>query len=111
MKKSYKTVIVKYVMFIGTMILFILIYVGLKLKIDFMLKEIAALNQDKKAENNLNLNLYVEYQELTSEERIRSIAINEQGMVAGYVPFSTIEINKEEIKSVDLLVRKKYEHK
>jgi cell division protein FtsL len=111
MKKSYKPIIVKYVLFIGTMILFILIYVGLKLKIDFMLKEIVALNQDKKAENNLNLNLYVEYQDLTSEERIRSIAINELGMVAGYVPYSTIEINKEKIKKADLTIRKKYEHK
>lgn len=111
MKKSYKPVIVKYIMFIGTMILFILVYVGLKLKIDFMLKEIIALNQNKKIEDNLNLNLYVQYQELSSEERIRSIAVNELGMAAGYIPFSTIEINKEEIERVELTISKKYEHK
>ena len=101
MKTKFKSAVFNYLVVIITVVIFILSYVGLKLQIDYMFKEIMTMEETRKNLENKKLNLTVEVQALSSEERIRTIAINELGLVSVQMPYSEIELNKEELNRIN----------
>ncbi len=110
MSKSSKSSIWKSFVAIFTVMIFILSYVGLKLKIDSMKKEIVILNEKLALLNDSKTGLIARHQILTSEERITTIAINELGLDYYHAVPMVIKINKEEIEKIEDLINKKYEH-
>lgn len=109
MKKSYKSEILKGVIAVSTLALLMLFYVGIKLRIDYMFKEIEQLSQIKEQLINKQLSLTVELQELSSEQRIKELAMTELGLVSRGNPKETIEINLEFIKEKKEELESKYE--
>ncbi len=100
MKRSYKPEIFKGVFIVTTLVLLILFYVTIKLRIDFMFKEIGEINAVKGQLKNKQIKLKVELQELASEHRIRTIAIEDLGMVKRSEPDKIIYIDSELIKDI-----------
>jgi cell division protein FtsL len=109
MKKSYKPEILKGVLAVSTLALLMLFYVGIKLRIDYMFKEIEQLSQIKAQLNNKQLSLIVELQELSSEQRIKEIAMVELGLVSRGTSKEIIEINLEYIKEKKEELESEYE--
>jgi len=109
MKRSYKPEIFKGIITVTTAVVFMLFYVVMKLRIDYMLKEISQLNQFKIQLNNRQVNLLVEMQELSSEQRIKSIAMEELGLVRRALPAEVIEIDTEFIREIKEELESNYE--
>lgn len=79
-------------------------YVALKRKCNDMKKQITELSDDLKNQDNKTLNLFAVYQQLTSEDRIMSIAENELGMVIADPPIMVIRIEREKINNLQSLL-------
>lgn len=101
MNKSYKPAIIKYLFFFTSVMIFILSYVGLKLKIDFMKKEKIRFAEKIETLNNEILNLSSKVQSLSAEARIRFIAENELGLISNTQVIGNIKFNKQEFEKLN----------
>lgn len=81
-----------------TAILLLLGYVGLKLRIDFMKKEIVITNEQIKQLENQQTKLLADAQFLSSEERIVPIAITEL-QLEKKTPLYSISISKSGVQN------------
>lgn len=101
MSKSYKSAIGLNVLVVITIVVFVLGYVGLKLQIDFMKKELISYTDETVLLQNKNLDLLAQYQLLSSEERIRKIAFEELNLQNQSLPLFTLEVSGEEISRIE----------
>jgi cell division protein FtsL len=110
MKESYKSVILKYLFGLFSVMVFILSYVGLKLRVDSMKKEIVVLNEKAAFMSNLKTDLLVKKQLLSSEDRITTIAVNELGLDYYHSVPLEIKVDNDEVKRIQKIIDQKYEH-
>ncbi|MDP2301519.1 MAG: hypothetical protein Q8N03_03720 [Ignavibacteria bacterium] len=110
MKTNYKNTLAYFVLTAITLVVFVLGYVGLKLQIDFMQKQIVKLNEYKIVVENDRLSLIAQYQILSSEERIKQIASEELGLTNQNMFLGNLEISKERISEIEELVKIKNEY-
>jgi hypothetical protein len=110
MKTSYKNTLAYFVLTAVTLVVFVLGYVGLKLQIDFMKKQIIKLNEVKIVIENDRLSLIAQYQILSSEERIKQIASEELGLTSQSMFISNLEISKDRISEIEELIKAKNEY-
>lgn len=83
---------------------FSLAYVALKRKCNDLKKQIIEVSDELRNQDNRALNLYAIHQQLTSEERILSIAENELAMVVADPPILVLEIEQEKINNLQSLL-------
>jgi hypothetical protein len=110
MKTSYKNTLAYFVLTAVTLVVFVLGYVGLKLQIDFMKKQIIKLNEVKIVIENDRLSLIAQYQILSSEERIKQIASEELGLTSQSMFIGNLEISKDRISEIEELIKAKNEY-
>jgi hypothetical protein len=110
MKTNYKNTLAYFVLTAVTLVVFVLGYVGLKLQIDFMQKQIIKMNEFKIIVENDRLSLIAQYQILSSEERIKQIAIEEFGLTNQSMFLGSLEISKDRISEIEELVKVKNEY-
>lgn len=91
---------------IGTLIV---TYVALKKKCDDLIKQKVVAEEELKNQNTKKNNLFAQYQNLTSEDRIVTIALNELGMVIADPPISVITIDPEKILDLQTLLQEQYD--
>jgi len=91
---------------IGT---FIVAYVALKKKCDDLIKQKVVAEEELKNQNTKRNNLFAQYQNLTSEDRIVTIALYELGMVTADPPISVVTIESEKILDLQTLMQEQYD--
>ena len=99
--KSYKKDAGKYLLLIITVLVFVLLFVAMKVRIVSLNKEIDDLNQTITKLNNITMKLRVEEQDLMLRDRVAEIAINKLGMVYGDESNDKIFIEKEFLSDKD----------
>jgi cell division protein FtsL len=87
----------------------IVTYVALKKKCDDLIKQKVFAEEELKNQNTKKNNLYAQYQNLISEERIIPIAVNELGMTIADPPIAVITIDREKISNLQTLLQEQYE--
>lgn len=87
----------------------IVTYVALKKKCDDLIKQKVVAEEELKNQNTKKNNLFAQYQNLTSEDRIVAIALNELGMVIADPPISVITIDPEKILDLQTLLQEQYD--
>ena len=109
MKKSAKPTIL-FVLFVFVAYTFIiLLYVGVRLEYEKLTKEKVLAQQRLSDVKNWKINLLVQDQALSSEERIVGIAQDELGMVRDTVQPIILNVSKEKIEKISKTIDKKYE--
>ncbi len=109
MKKNSKKTILFNLLLIATVAVFVLGYVGVKLKFDILTKDKVLLERDLMSLKNSKINLLAEKQSLSSEGRIVEIAKQKLKMVTYLKPDKTIEVQESRIKELSKKLRGKYE--
>lgn len=109
MSKKNKNSFGIYLLMFLLIIFFILFYVGMKLQVDSMKKEIVVMNENINILKSEQLGLVAKNQLLTSEERIREIAENELGLISNSSLLSSIKIQEEKIKKIEETLKLNYE--
>lgn len=110
MKPSYKNTLTYFILSAITLLVFTLGYVGIKLKIDNMKKQIVKLNEFKSVLENDRLALVAEYQLQVAEERIKSIANSEIGLNSQSRVIGTIQISSTKLNELIELQNIEYEY-
>lgn len=110
MKKGYTPTILTFLSFSILIVVMLLSYVGLKLEMDALKKKQVIVNEKIIESNNMQMSLIAKSQELTSFERIKSIAQAELGMVVDNSAIREIFISQSEIDRVKELLKEKYEY-
>ncbi|PIW69620.1 MAG: hypothetical protein COW08_06160 [Ignavibacteriales bacterium CG12_big_fil_rev_8_21_14_0_65_30_8] len=101
MKKNSKKIILYNFMLIATIALFILAYVGVKLKYDILLKNKTLLEKELSNKKNLELNLLAEKQSLSTEARIEQLASTNLNLDKYLKPDFTISVKKADIEELN----------
>jgi cell division protein FtsL len=101
MSKKNKNSFGVYLLMFLLIIFFILFYVGMKLQVDSMKKEIIVMNENINILKSEQLSLIAQNQLLTNEERIKEIAENELGLISNSSLLTTIRIQKNRIKKIE----------
>ncbi len=109
MKRSAKPIILLTLFYMITITLFILGYVGIKLKCEELTKQKVLAEQELENRENRKLNLLAEHQALTSEDRIVPIAENELEMIKPDDVPVILNVDKDEIERVSKIIKEKYE--
>lgn len=109
MSKSSKPLIFYILILLMVATGFFLSVVGVKLGNEELIREKESAEDHLKSERTKKVSLIAEYQELTSEERIRTIAINDLGLVKRLEPEITIPVSLERITEVENFLKEKYE--
>ncbi len=100
MKKNSKKTILFNLILIVTIAIFVLSYVGVKLKYDILTKDKVLLQKELNNKKNSRTNLFAQKQSLTSEERIVNIAKNELGLIRYLKPAKTLIVKKSKIEAL-----------
>lgn len=100
MKKNSKKTILFNLILIVTIAIFVLSYVGIKLKYDILTKDKVVLQKELNNKKNSRTNLLAQKQSLTSEDRIVNIAKNELGLVRYLKPTKTLIVKKSKIEAL-----------
>ena len=109
MKKSAKPTIF-FVLFVFVSYTFlILMNVGVRLEYEKMTREKVITQQRLSDVKNWEINLQVQDQALSSEERIVNIAQDELGMVRDSEQTIILNVSKEKIEKISKAIDKKYE--
>lgn len=87
----------------------IITHVALKKKCDDLIKHKVDAEQELKNQNTIQNNLFAKYQNLSSEERIIPIAVEELGMVIADPPIEVVTIEKEKIMDLQTLLEEHYD--
>jgi cell division protein FtsL len=109
MKKSAKPLILLTLFYMITITLFILGYVGIKLKCEEMTKQKILAEQELENIENWKLSLSAQRQALTAEDRIVPIAEEELGMIKSADAPVILTVDKNEIEKISKIVKGKYE--
>jgi cell division protein FtsL len=109
MKKSAKPLILLTLFYMITITLFILGYVGIKLKCEEMTKQKILAKQELENIENWKLSLSAQRQSLTAEDRIVPIAEEELGMIKSADAPVILTVDKNEIEKISKIVKGKYE--
>lgn len=88
---------------------FFLSVVGVKLGNEELIREKESAEDRLKSERTKRVSLIAEYQELTSEERIRLIALNDLGLLKRLEPAIIIPVSLQRISEVENFLNEKYE--
>jgi cell division protein FtsB len=100
MKKSAKPLILLTLFYIVAITLFILGYVGIKLKCEELTKQKFLTEQELENTKNWQLNLSAQNQALTSEDRIVPLAENELGMIKPVEIPVEMTVDKDKIENI-----------
>lgn len=100
MKKNSKKTILFNFLLIATIAVFVLGYVGVKLKYDILAKDKVLLERDLKNIKNSKINLLAVKQSLTSEGRIVGLAKQKLGLITYLKPDKTIDVQESKIKEL-----------
>ena len=84
---------------------FIVAHVALKKKCEDLIKQKVIAEEELINQNTLKNNLFAAYQNLTSEDRIVSIAYIELGMIIADPPISVISIDPEKVRDLQTLLQ------
>jgi hypothetical protein len=87
----------------------IITHVALKKKCDDLIKQQVDAERELKIQNTFQNNLFAKYQNLSSEERIIPIAVEELGMVIADPPIGVVTIEKEKILDLQALLEEQYD--
>ncbi len=109
MKQSIKPLIIFYLSIFVLFSFLILVYIGVKLECEKLVRENVETQKDLTDIKNLKINLTAEDQALSSEERIVGIAQNELGMVKRTEQPLELSVSKSEIEKISTEIQKKYE--
>ena len=109
MKKNSKKTILFNLLLIATIAVFVLSYVGVKLKYDILAKDKVLLERDLQNLKNSKTNLSAQKQSLTSEGRIVALAKQNLGLVNYLKPNKTIRVQQAKIKELSKKLRGKNE--
>ncbi len=109
MKKSAKPLILLTLFYMVTITLFILGYVGIKLKCEELTKQKFLTEQELENTKNWQLNLSAQNQALTSEDRIVPLAENELGMIKPAEIPVELTVDKDKIENISKIIKDKYE--
>ena len=109
MKKSAKPLILLILFYIVAITLFILGYVGIKLKCEELTKQKFLTEQELENTKNWQLNLSAQNQALTSEDRIVPLAENELGMIKPVEIPVEMTVDKDKIENISKIIKDKYE--
>ena len=88
---------------------FIIAHVALKKKCEDFVKQKVIAEEELKNQNTLKNNLFAAYQNLTSEDRIVSIAFYELGMTMADPPNSVISIDSRKIWDLQTLLEAQHD--
>lgn len=91
---------------VGTLIV---AYVALKKKCDDLIKQKVIAEEELKNQKTKKNNLFAQYQNLTSEDRIVTIALYELGMVTADLPISVVTIDSEKILDLRTLLQEQHD--
>jgi hypothetical protein len=109
MKKSSKPAILMVIILLMIVTAFALVGVGIKLKYEQSLLFRDDFQKRMKTEGQRKIKLTAEYQMVTAEDRIISVAINELGLIKNLQPSVIIKFNKEKLEEVTEDLLEKYE--
>lgn len=109
MKKSSKPAILMVIILLMIVTAFALVGVGIKLKYEQSLLLRDDFQKRMKTERQRKIKLTAEYQMVTAEDRIISVAINELGLIKNLQPSVIIKFNKEKLEEVTEDLLEKYE--
>jgi cell division protein FtsL len=109
MKKSAKPLIIYSLLVFVFLSVFLLAYIGLKIRCDQLNKEIVSQEEQIASKKNRQMYLTARLQFYTSEERIINIAQNELGMIRRESPRLVLEVSKDKINMIEKKLREKYE--
>lgn len=109
MKKSAKPVIFFVLFVFVSYTILILLYVGIRLEYEKLTREKVIAQQRLGDVKNWKVNLLVQEQALSSEERIVDIAQNELGMERDSAQVIILNVSKEKIDKISKSLEKKYE--
>jgi len=87
----------------------IVAYVALKKKCDDLIKQKVVAEEELKNQNTKKNNFFAQYQNLTSEDRIVTIALYELGMIIADPPVSIVTIDSEKILDLQTLLQEQYD--
>lgn len=87
----------------------IISYVALKKKCEDLIKQKVVAEEELKFQNIRQNNLIARHQNLTSEDRIVSIALYELGMIIEDPPFKVVTIDHEKISDLQTLLQEQYD--
>ncbi len=87
----------------------IVTYVGLKKKCEDLIKQKIIVGEELKKQKSKKNILYAQYQNLSSEERIVTIAVYEMGMIIADPPISVITISSEKVAEMQTSLQGQYE--
>lgn len=88
---------------------FAVFYVALKKNCEDLIKQKFIAEEELKDEQTEKNNLTAEYQNLTSEDRIMSIALNELDMVIQDTPIQTVSIDSKTIAEVESYLKERHD--
>lgn len=109
MKKSSKPAILMVLILLMILTSFALVGVGIKLKYEQSLLQRDDLQKKMKTEAQRKIKLTAEYQTVTAEDRIISVAISELGLIKNLQPSVIIKFNNEKLEEVTKELLEKYE--
>jgi cell division protein FtsB len=109
MKKSSKPAIFLLITLLLIVTVFALVSVGLKLKYEqnLLLKDKA--EKTYRAESQRKIKLTAEYQTVTTEERIVSVAQSDLGLIRNIEPAFVIKFDVNKIEEINEILIEKYE--
>ncbi len=109
MKKSAKPTIFLLITLLLIVTVFALASVGLKLKYEQYILQKDKTEKTYKAESQRKIKLTAEYQTVTAEERIVSVAQLELGLIRNVAPAFVIKYDKNRIEELNEILKEKYE--
>jgi cell division protein FtsL len=109
MKKSAKPLILYSLLAFVLISVFLLGYIGIKIRCDKLQKEIVSTEESIASKRNRQQYLTARLQYYTSEERIVNIAYTELGMIKREDPRLVLEVSREKINRINDMLKEKYD--
>lgn len=109
MKKSAKPTIFLLITLLLIVTMFALVSVGLKLKYEQYVLQKDKAEKTYKTESQRKIKLTAEYQTVTAEERIISVAETQLGLIRNIEPAFIIKYNKSKLEDSNEILKEKYE--
>lgn len=109
MKKSAKPTIFLLITLLLIVTVFALVSVGLKLKYEQYVLQKDKAEKTYKSESQRKIKLTAEYQMVTAEERIISVAQTQLGLIRNIEPAFVIKYDKTKIEDLNEILKEKYE--
>jgi len=109
MKKSSKPIIFLLLTLLLIVTVFALVSVGIKLKYEQLLLQKDKAEKTYKSESEKKIKLTAEYQTVTAEERIVSVAKSELGLIRNIESPFVIKYDNDKVERLSATIKAKYE--